>query len=189
MHASGIHATIAGVALGMVVPALPLRGRASARRPPNLRHGASMAEVFEYLWRPVSAGFAVPVFALFAAGVTIGPGSLGDAVRDPVAHGVVLGLVLGKPLGITLATWLISRLRHVNLAPAMGWPDVLGVGVLAGIGFTVSLLIGELSFGVDSERDEHVKVSILAASLLAAGAGAAILAWRGRRYRATGGLP
>ncbi|MBK5248526.1 MAG: Na+/H+ antiporter NhaA [Actinomycetales bacterium] len=182
MHASGIHATIAGVALGLVVPALPLRGRRRRWRPEDLRDGVSMAEFFEYRWRPVSAGFAVPVFALFAAGVAVDSGSLAGALRDPVAQGVVLGLVLGKPIGITAATWLISRSRHVNLAPGVGWADVVGIGVLAGIGFTVSLLVGELAFGAGSVPDDHVKVAILVASLFAALAGAGILLRRGRHH-------
>ena len=166
LHTSGIHATIAGVALGMVVPV-----------------AGGVAERFEHRWRPVSAGFAVPVFALFAAGVVVDSQVLREAVTDPVAQGVAAGLVLGKPIGILAATWLVCRFRHVRLAPGVRWADVGGVGLLAGIGFTVSLLIADLAFDGD-ERGEHATLAVLIASLLAAGIGAAVLAWRGRRHAA-----
>ncbi len=186
MHASGIHATIAGVALGMVAPAVPLRGKAADRLPRQLSRDASVAEYFEHLWRPISSGVVVPVFALFTAGVSVDPSVLSEAIADPVAAGVALGLVLGKPVGIVAATWLISRTRHANLAPGLGWTDVLGVGALAGIGFTVSLLVAELAFGVGHPRDEHAKLAVLSASILAALVGCAILAWRGRVHRLRG---
>ena len=169
MHESGIHATIAGVMLGLAVPALARRGEKE-----------SLAEHFEHRWRPISAGFAVPVFALFSAGVAVGEGVLGEAFADPVAQAIVLGLVLGKPLGIVGATYLVSRSSHVGLAKGLSWWDVVGVGTLAGIGFTVSLLVAELAFGVGTERDAHAKVAILAASLAAAIIGGVILAARGR---------
>lgn len=172
MHASGVHATIAGVVLGFCVPALPDDGSE-----------VSLAERFEHRWRPISAGFAVPVFALFAAGVTLDPAALGEAARDPVAQGVALGLVLGKPLGIVAATWLAARLGRTDLAPGVGWPDIAGLGLVGGIGFTVSLLIGALAFGEGSERDDHVKAAILVASLVAALLGAAVLAARDRYHR------
>ncbi|WP_083979611.1 Na+/H+ antiporter NhaA [Demequina salsinemoris] len=172
MHASGIHATIAGVALGMAVPAIKAKGE---------KH--SLAEHWEHLWRPVSAGFAVPVFALFAAGVTLSGEALSSAISDPVAQGVVVGLVIGKPLGIFLATWLVATFTRANLDRGISWPDVLGMAFLAGIGFTVSLLIGDLAF--NGEREAEVKMSVLAASVLAAVLGAAMLAWRDRSYRKT----
>lgn len=171
MHASGIHATIAGVLLGLVVPA--------ASRSDN---EPSLAERLEHRWRPVSAGFAVPVFALFAAGVTLDGQALRDAVSDPVAQGVALGLVLGKPLGIVASTALVSRFTRASLDPGITWWDVVGVGTLAGIGFTVSLLIGELAFGAGSDSDEHIKAAIIIGSLVAALAGGALLAWRGRQH-------
>jgi NhaA family Na+:H+ antiporter len=173
MHESGIHATIAGVLLGLVVPAIALRGEKE-----------SLAEHFEHRWRPLSAGFAVPVFALFSAGVAVGGDVLRDAAADPIAQAIVLGLVLGKPIGIVGATALISLSSHVGLARGLSWWDVVGVGTLAGIGFTVSLLVAELAFGTGSEQDAHAKVAIVAASLLAAIIGGVILAARGRRYAA-----
>ena len=174
MHASGVHATIAGVVLGFCVPALP--------RPRFGEHEA-LAERFEHRWRPVSAGVAVPLFALVAAGVTLDPATLGEAVRDPIAQGVALGLVLGKPIGIVGATWLAARVGRTELAPGIRWPDVVGVGLVGGIGFTVSLLIGALAFGEGSVRDDHVKTAILVASLTAAVLGATVLAVRDRYHK------
>ena len=169
MHASGVHATIAGVLLGLSVPAVARGGVA-----------ASLAERFEHRWRPVSAGVAVPVFALFAAGVALSPSAITDAIGDPAARGVALGLVLGKPLGIVVATFLVARFTRASLSPGLSWWDVLAVAALGGIGFTVSLLIGDLAFGAGSARDEHVKAAILLASGLAALLGAGLLSWRGR---------
>lgn len=172
MHASGVHATIAGVALGMTVPGLARPGE-----------DMSVAERFERRWRPVSAGFAVPVFALFAAGVSLNAEVIGDALRDPVAQGVAVGLVLGKPIGILTATWLVSRFTRASLADDLGWRDVAAVGMLAGIGFTVSLLIGALAFGDGSPHDEHLTVAVLFASVTAALLGGAALAHRDRVHR------
>lgn len=171
MYYSGIHATIAGVLLGLSVPALAQRGE---------KH--SPAEDFEHRWRPISAGFAVPVFALLSAGVVVSAASLAAAASDPAAQAVVLGLVVGKPVGIVLATALVARFTREGLAPGLSWWDVLGVGALAGIGFTVSLLVAELAFGSGSERDDHVKVAILVASNIAALLGTLVLGIRGRRY-------
>lgn len=161
LHASGVHATIAGVALGMVIPT------------------GGVAEHLEHVWRPVSAGFAVPIFALLVAGVPVDATVLAEAASDPVARGVVLGLVLGKPIGIVAATWLVCRFQHVSLAPSLKWADVLGVGLLAGIGFTVSLLIAELAFRT-AEAGEHATLAVLVASVIAAGIGSAVLAQRAR---------
>jgi NhaA family Na+:H+ antiporter len=170
MHASGVHATIAGVALGLVVPAIARKG-----------HRTSLAEHWEHLWRPVSAGFAVPVFALFAAGVPITMAALSIAASDPVAQGVFLGLVVGKPLGIVLATFLVATFTKASLDRGLAWWDVTAVGLIAGIGFTVSLLIGDLAFG--GMRSDEVKMSVLFASLTAAIVGGIVLAWRDRHYR------
>ena len=179
LHASGIHATIAGVLLGFTIPVLH---RKSDRGPDA---GPGLAEVFEHRFRPLSAGFAVPVFAFFSAGVAIG-GADGfvSAFSDPIVLGIVLALVVGKPLGITIATWAITRIRRIDLDPALRWADIIGVGILAGIGFTVSLLVAELSFAPGSEAHDHAKVAILTASVLAAVVASVILGVRNRRYRA-----
>ncbi|ADG75974.1 Na+/H+ antiporter NhaA [Cellulomonas flavigena DSM 20109] len=192
LHASGVHATIAGVLLGFAVPAAPgtaLGRRARGDAPEPHEPGEddhSLAEHYEHLWRPVSAGFAVPVFALFAAGVTVDASMIGATFAEPVGLGVLLGLVLGKPLGITAATWLVARFTRARLAPGLGWWDVVGVGLLAGIGFTVSLLVGVLAFGSGSVHDDQVVVAVLAASLLAAAGGGGVLAWRGRVHTRRG---
>lgn len=170
MHASGVHATIAGVALGMVVPAI-------AR--PHEKH--SLAEHWEHRWRPISAGIAVPVFALLAAGVVVDGAAIAAAASDPVAQGVVAGLVIGKPVGILLFTFLVATFTRASLDRGLSWWDVLGMSALAGIGFTVSLLIGDLAFAGD--RVSEVKMAVLAASLLSALIGSAILVWRDRFYR------
>lgn len=174
VHESGIHATVAGVLLGFTVPVLRRDGQ----------EGRGLAEHLEHLVRPVSAGFAVPVFAFFAAGVTVGGwDGLTSALTDPVALGIVAGLVVGKPLGIVACTWLLHTFTHADLDEELSWIDVVGLAMLAGIGFTVSLLIGELAFGEGSAALEHVKVAVLVGSLLAAVLAAALLRVRNRAYR------
>ena len=178
MHASGIHATVAGVLLGFTVPVI----RSRAAGGPDA--GPGMAEHFEHRWRPLSAGFAVPVFAFFSAGVTVGGLSgLVDSLQDRVALGIVVALVVGKTVGILGATALVSRFTRARLDASLSWWDVLGASLLGGIGFTVSLLIGELAFGAGSVRDEHVKVGVLTGSLLAAVLATVVLRLRNRTYR------
>ena len=173
VHESGVHATVAGVLLGFAVPVV----RRSAGDGPGL------AEHFEHRWRPVSASVAVPVFAFFAAGVVVGGvDGLRTAVRDPVAIGVVLGLVVGKPVGVLSATWLVARFTRAELDAELSWWDMLGLAMMAGIGFTVSLLIGELAFGPGSDRDDHVKIAVLAGSVLAAALSGALLRVRNGSY-------
>jgi Na+:H+ antiporter, NhaA family len=178
MHESGVHATVAGVLLAFTVPVV----RSQAAGGPAA--GPGLAEHLEHRIRPISAGFAVPVFAFFAAGVTIGGFSgLVDALSDPVAIGIVVGLVAGKTIGITLATWLVSRFTRAQLDESLGWPDVIGLAMLAGIGFTVSLLIGALAYGEGSVRDEYVKVGVLVGTVTAAVLASVLLRLRDRRYR------
>jgi Na+:H+ antiporter, NhaA family len=167
MHSSGVHATVAGVLLAFTVPVDP-----------------GTAERFEHRFRPLSAGVAVPVFAFFAAGVTVGGlTGLVDSLGDTVALGILVALVVGKTIGITAATWLVARFTRAELDENLGWPDVVGLALLGGIGFTVSLLIGELAFGVNRVRDEHVKVGVLLGTLAAAVLATVVLRLRNRRYR------
>jgi NhaA family Na+:H+ antiporter len=178
MHASGVHATVAGVLLGFAVPVL------RRQQPGDPADGHGLAEHFEHRFRPLSAGFAVPVFALLAAGVTIGGvEGMATTLGDPVANGIIVGLVIGKPVGIMAATWLVARFTRAKLDDDLAWIDIFGLAVLAGIGFTVSLLIGELAFGVDSDRDAHVKVAVLAGSLAAALLATTVLRTRNRVYQ------
>ncbi|WP_255771645.1 Na+/H+ antiporter NhaA [Pseudarthrobacter sulfonivorans] len=179
VHASGIHATVAGVLLGFAVPVI----RSAASGGPAA--GPGLAEIFEHRFRPISAGIAVPVFAFFSAGVAVGGwDGLIAAVTDPVAIGIMVALVLGKPAGILGTTWLLTKATRASLDKSLKWIDVFGVSVLAGIGFTVSLLVAELSFGQGSVHDDHAKVGILAASLVAALLASAVLVTRNRQYQA-----
>jgi NhaA family Na+:H+ antiporter len=164
-HESGVHATIAGVALGLLTRVRPDRGE-----------GHSPAERLEHRIRPLSAGFAVPVFALFAAGVQIS--GVGALVTDPVTIGIVVGLVLGKPIGIVGAAFAMARFTKAELATDLGWGDVGAVGMLAGIGFTVSLLIAQLAF--PEQKSDDATTAVLIASLLAAVLASAWLLARGR---------
>ena len=178
VHESGIHATVAGVLLGFAVPVLR-----SERDGPG--DGPGLAEHFEHLVRPVSTGFAVPVFAFFAAGVSFGGyDGFVTALRDPVALGIVAGLVVGKTIGVFGTTRLLAAFTHASLDASLRWIDVFGVAILAGIGFTVSLLIGDLAYGLDSPRQDVVKVAVLTGSVLAALLAAVVLRARNRHYRA-----
>ncbi|WP_431239750.1 Na+/H+ antiporter NhaA [Mycolicibacterium aichiense] len=178
VHESGVHATVAGVLLGFAVPVL----RSEAAGGPEA--GPGLAEHFEHRMRPVSAGFAVPVFAFFAAGVTFGGyDGLITALSDPIAMGIVAGLVVGKTVGVFGTTWVLAAVTRARLDAALRWVDVFGMSMLAGIGFTVSLLIGELAYDPGSERQDVVKVAVLVGSLLAALLASIVLRLRNRHYR------
>ncbi len=178
VHASGVHATVAGVLLGFTVPVI----RSQAAGGPDA--GPGLAEHFEHRLRPLSAGFAVPVFAFFAAGVVVGGlEGLRASFTDPIALGIVFGLLVGKPIGIFGTTWLVARFTHATLDENLEWLDVLGLALLAGIGFTVSLLIGDLAFGAGSTTDDHVKVGILSGSLASALIASVLMKSRDRVYR------
>ena len=178
VHASGIHATVAGVLLAFTVPVL----RSDRNGGPAA--GPGLAEHFEHRLRPLSSGFAVPVFAFFSAGVTVGGfGGLADSLADRVTIGIVVALVVGKTIGIFGSTVLMAKFTRAKLDADLAWTDVLGLSMLAGVGFTVSLLIGELAFGMEGATDDHVKVGVLVGSVLAAGLAAVVLGRRNRVYR------
>ncbi|MBK3632060.1 Na+/H+ antiporter NhaA [Streptomyces sp. MBT97] len=172
MYNSGVHATIAGVAMGLMLRCTTREGE---------EH--SPGERIEHLVRPLSAGLAVPLFALFSAGVTLSGGALGDVFAKPETLGVVLGLVVGKTVGIFGGTWLTARFTRASLSEDLAWADVFAVAALAGIGFTVSLLIGELAFEGDALMTDEVKASVLLGSLIAAGFATVLLKLRNARYR------
>lgn len=173
MYNSGIHATIAGVAMGLMLRCTRRDGE---------EH--SPGEHIEHLVRPLSAGLAVPLFALFSAGVAVSGGALGDVFTQPETLGVVLGLVIGKAVGIFGGTWLAARFTKAELNDELAWPDVFAVASLAGIGFTVSLLIGELAFTEDPLLTDEIKAAVLMGSLIAAVLSGILLKVRNARYRA-----
>jgi NhaA family Na+:H+ antiporter len=190
VHASGIHATVAGVLLAFTVPVKPGRHHDSRDVtelvPVGLgRHhdAGNLAEHMEHAVRPISAGVAVPIFALLSAGVALGGLSgLHATLTDHVALGIIVALIVGKTIGVFGAAWCVVRFTGAHLDPAVSWTDILGLALLCGVGFTVSLLIGELAFGAGSLHDDHVKVGVLAGSLLAAVIGGTVLRLRNRRY-------
>ncbi|MGO3147877.1 MAG: Na+/H+ antiporter NhaA [Leucobacter sp.] len=156
---SGIHATIAGVALAFLVP---VRGKG----------GNVVAERMNTRFQPLSALIAVPIFALFAAGVPLG--EVSGFPFDPIALGIMIGLVLGKPIGITLTTWAVTRFTRATLGTTVHWREIIGVGALAGVGFTVAMLVSELSF-TDHGDIDTARLSVMVASVIAVGVAAAIL--------------
>ncbi|MEX3631694.1 Na+/H+ antiporter NhaA [Rothia sp. LK2492] len=175
---SGIHATIAGVILGFCVP---VRMTSQAKAAGS---NGGLSEVLEHRLRPLSTGFCVPLFAFFSAGVAIGGwDGLQRAVADPVAIGIIVGLVVGKTVGITGTTWLITRFRGVNLDSDIAWVDIIGLAVTGGIGFTVSMLVAELSFAAGGAHTEDAKIGIMIGSVTAAICGAVILSMRNKHYK------
>ena len=180
VHASGVHSTVAGVLLGLVVPVKP---RASVPSISTYDRQTDVAHKFEHLMRPISAGIAVPVFAFFASGVRVVDGGLRVALTDAVALGVIAGLVIGKVVGVFGSTYLVARFTRARLDSDLSWRDVFGLAMLTGVGFTVSLLVGELAFGLGSPRDDSVKLAVLVGSLLSALLASVLLRIRNQVYR------
>jgi NhaA family Na+:H+ antiporter len=157
LHESGVHATIAGVALGLAMRIKTKDGETE-----------SPLESALDKFHPWSAGLCVPVFAFFAAGISIVGISVAQAFTSPVSVGVMIGLVVGKPIGILGFAWLAARFTKAELSKSLYWGDVLAIGLLAGVGFTVSLLITKLAFVGDAETDALARLSVLMASVIAA---------------------
>jgi NhaA family Na+:H+ antiporter len=155
MHASGVHATIAGVLLGWALP-------------------PALLPVLEHRLKPWVTWGIMPVFALANAGVALG-GLPAGALAQPVALGVGLGLLVGKPLGILGLSWLAVRLGWAKLPRGASWSELAGVGMIAGIGFTVALFVASLSFPAGGALEPLAKVGILTASTLAAVLGTVFL--------------
>jgi NhaA family Na+:H+ antiporter len=172
VHESGVHATVAGVAIGLLT---------RVHHDPGEK--ASPAENLEHRLRPVSAAVCVPLFALMSAGVPVDLDTLRSLFTDPVPLGVVLGLVVGKTIGVYGGTYLMHRFTRASLSEDLGWTDVLGVAMLGGIGFTVSLLIGELAFADEEEIVVQVKAAVLVGSLIAALFASFVLVLRNGVYR------
>jgi Na+:H+ antiporter, NhaA family len=163
---SGVHATIAGVALAFLTPARPVGGR-------------RVIEELEERIHPLTSFVVLPVFALANAGVEIGGDALGEGDGARVALAVALGLVVGKLIGISAATMLAMRLRIAVLPEGVDIRSVIGIAALAGIGFTVSLFIAALAYD-DPLLVESAKLGILAGSVVSAMIGVALLAPGGR---------
>jgi Na+:H+ antiporter, NhaA family len=201
--ASGVHATIAGVVLGLLTPARPfhrpdvvatvlshpladLADRHAERDLDEERmlevsrladEGVSPLARLEARLQPWTAFAILPIFALANAGVTIDRAALVDAAGSPVVWGVVAGLVLGKPLGIVATCAALVATGRATLPRGCGWSEIVGVGLLAGIGFTVAMFVSELAF-TDPALTAASKLGIIAASVIAAGAGTLVLALR-----------
>jgi len=158
---SGIHATVAGVLLAITIPAR----RRGAVESPMLR--------FEHALMPWNKYLIMPVFALSNAGVLLATGAA-RSLSDPISLGVIFGLVFGKPIGIVLFSWLATRSRIAMMLDGISWRQITGVGLLGGIGFTMSLFIANLAFG-DTPALKMAKVGILAASIISGVAGAIVL--------------
>ena len=183
---SGVHATVAGVAVGLLAYAYPptraeleragTRWRLFREEPTaEYAHSASRSlelaispnERLQHLFHPWTSYVIVPLFALANAGVRLDGEALTRALGSPVMLGVVFGLIVGKPVGITLATWLFSRRRLGGLPLTVPWPPLVGAATVAGIGFTVALLVATIS--LSGNELENAKIGILAASVVASG--------------------
>lgn len=170
VYASGIHATIAGVAMGLLMRTRPHAGEAL-----DPSHRA------ENRLRPWAMGGALPVFALFSAGVSFSGGIA--LFTEPVTLGVIAGLAVGKLIGITGAAWLTTKFTAAELDPTLSWTDFLGMAQLAGVGFTVSLLISDLSYPDHPALLDQAKGGVLLGSVLSAVLATAILGVRNNHYR------
>ncbi len=171
VHASGVHATVAGVALGLLVPVTVTDT------------GQSPAEHLEHLLRPLSAGLAVPAFALLSAGITVSADTLQQVFTGRAGIGILAGLVAGKAVGVFGGAYLTARFTRGTLSSGLTWSDVFAVAVLSGIGFTVSLLISDLAFGADSAGADIAKTAVVAASVIASLLACGLLGLRNKHYR------
>ena len=171
-HESGIHATVAGVAMALLTRASTDPGEAE-----------SPVDRLQRMLLPLSAGLCVPLFAFFAAGVDLRSTGLLEPLSNPVAIGIMAGLILGKPIGVVTTAWFMARFTRARLNPAIGWRDVLAVGMLAGIGFTVALLITELAYSDNIGLLDSAKTAVFTASVVSALIASVLLLARNRHYR------
>ncbi len=190
---SGVHATIAGVILGLLTPAKPLQSQDEARRWANwlpmqdvvhlddvrrvgfhIRESQPVSLRIQETLHPIAGYIIIPLFALSAAGVELSGDVLSNAVTSPVTLGVAIGLVAGKTAGISLFSWIAHRLGWVTIPKSLAGFHMVGLAMVAGIGFTVSLFISRLAFG-DSPIADESRIGILVGSLFAAVVGMGIL--------------
>ncbi len=171
-HESGVHATVAGVAMALLTRSSIDPGETE-----------SPVDRLQRMLLPLSAGLCVPLFAFFAAGVDLRSTGLIEPLSNPIAIGIMVGLIIGKPLGVIGTAWLVARFTRARLNPAIGWQDVLAVGLLAGIGFTVALLITELAYSDNIGLLDSAKVAVFSASVISALIASVMLLSRNRHYR------
>ena len=181
-YKSGVHATIAGVAMGLMTPALPLLSREEADDIADdlvepsaeqvrdaafrIRECVSVGSRLETLLHPFTSFVIIPIFALANAGIVLSGSTIADSITSPVTLGVVAGLVIGKPVGITLFTYVATRFGF-DLPDGINWRQFVGMGMAAGIGFTVSIFVTGLAYA-DPALADSAKIGILGASFLAA---------------------
>jgi NhaA family Na+:H+ antiporter len=166
MHASGVHATVAGVLIGLLTPTRVVD--------PDSGDEFSPIQTLTHSLHPWSAYVVLPIFALASAGVAIDAKALADPLAGRVVLGVSLGLLVGKPVGITLFAWLAVKTKLAVLPPGVGWGAIFAAGVLGGVGFTMALFITALAFD-EPALAAASKLGVLGASTLAAGLGMACL--------------
>jgi NhaA family Na+:H+ antiporter len=172
-YQSGVHATVAGVAIALLT-----------KNKTHIFGEKSPAEIAEKFFRPISVVLVIPLFAFASAGVDVRDFGLSQTISSPISVAIIVALFVGKTVGIFGGTYLVTRLTRASLNPALRWSDILAIGLLAGIGFTVSLLIAELSYADSQTLIADAKVGILAASLLASLCAVIALRLRTRSVRA-----
>lgn len=197
-YRSGVHATIAGVTIGFLTPARPIKERHESQAVAywlqkkehvyvadvrwanfQLTESVSVAERIQAHLHPITSFIIVPIFALANSGIALSTDIFGDALLNRVTGGVFFGLLIGKVVGVTLFTWIGTKLKVASLPAGLNWLSVVGVGMIAGIGFTVAIFVSSLSFegGGNSLTDSlgQAKFGIFAASAVAAIVGSMIL--------------
>lgn len=168
-HLSGIHASIIGAVMGFLAPITKQRNK------------AGVSEKVEKFILPMTTFFVLPIFAFANAGFVISADSL--TANQSILWGVFLGLVLGKVAGISLACWLLVKLRVAKLPEGSTWDHIIGIGFIAGIGFTVSIFITELAFLDNQPFINTAKISIFIASATSALLGYALLRFFSHKQR------
>ena len=171
VHESGVHATVAGIAMGLLM---------------NMDKSAgekySAGDNALHIIHPYSAIIAVPIFAFFASGVSLENFDLQNVLQSPLAIGIILGLVIGKPIGVFTGAYLTARFTKAELSKGISWWDIAAIGSLAGVGFTVSLLISELAFKHSGEQAQTAVIAVLLASLTSGVIASVLLTIRRRSY-------
>lgn len=171
VHESGVHATVAGIAMGLLMNMKKMKGQT-----------ASAGDKALHRIHPYSAGLAVPIFAFFASGVSLQELNLETLIESPLALGIIAGLVIGKPIGVFLGAYLTARFTKAELSRGISWWDIAAIGSLAGVGFTVSLLISELAFKHSGAQADIGVVAVLTASLISGVIASVLLTIRRRSY-------